>query len=149
MILLTSIMTEWQLSMAAFVLCNLAVAAILYPILAAILASSTSSSLSSSSLIRESVSLGSKEDDEECANAQQLSLPPSDFQRWFDEALQRNASMQKLSSKVKDHGTRPDECKEIQETNNTMFSMLSDRLNIHNDRLGRIHQVLMSQHAVA
>ena len=129
MILLTSIMTEWQLSMAAFVLCNLAVAAILYPILAAILASSTSSSLSSSSLIRE-FSLGSKEDDEECADAQQLSLPPSDFQRWFDEALQRNASMQKLSSKVKDHGTRLDECKEIQETNNTMFSMLSDRLNI-------------------
>ena len=130
MIPLTSMITEWQQAMAAFVLCNLAVAAILYPILAAILASSTSSSFSSSSLIRESVSLGSKEDDEECADAQQLSLPPSDFQRWFDEALQRNTSMQKLSSKVKDHGTRLDECKEIQETNNTMFSMLSDRLNI-------------------
>lgn len=56
--------------------------------------------------------------------------------------------MQKLSSKVKDHGARLDECKENQETNIAIFSVLNDRLNIHNDRLDRNHQVQMSQHAV-
>ena len=49
MIPLTSMMTEWQLAMAAFVLCNLAVAAILYPVLAAILASFSSPPSSSPS----------------------------------------------------------------------------------------------------
>lgn len=67
--------------------------------------------------------LASNMKDECRADAQQLSSPPLDFHRWFDEALQRNASMQKLSSKVKDHGTRLDECKENQDINKAMFSI--------------------------
>ena len=145
-------MAEWQhqyLAMATFVLCKLAIATILYflfyPILVATLASTTTSTSTS-------LSFGSREDEEYTdtqQQTQQLSPPPSDFQRWFDEALQKNESMKFLSSTVKDHGDRLDECKENQETNNAMFSILNGRLNTIDEEIDRSHQVQMSQNAVS
>ena len=46
--------------------------------------------------------------------------------------------MQKLSSKVKDHGTRLDECKENQEINKAMFSILDCRMNMMDEEFDRI-----------